>query len=169
MRCLELEICLLWHRTATCCFSYSSLLRFGVSFKWGQSSPRSCAPPPPPFSWYTGSLWTANMPCGFSSSLVVPADCASICACEYGKGASSRTPSERISIQRTRPDERGYRDSGRVMIAVSLVGYCRNNARRACRNWRIEFGCEDVGGYHAGERRDGMTRRWMVWLGVEAS
>ena len=54
-------------------------------------------------------------------------------------------------------------------MAVSRVGYCLSKALRACRNWSIEFGCEDVGGYNAGERRDGMTRRCIVCAGVDAS
>jgi hypothetical protein len=54
-------------------------------------------------------------------------------------------------------------------MAVSRVGYCRNSARSACRNWRIEVGCADEGEYSAGDRRDGNTTRCMVCGGVEAS
>jgi hypothetical protein len=67
------------------------------------------------------------------------------------------------------PEERGYSDDGRVRIAVSRVGCCLSSARRPCRNCRIELGCEEDDGYSAGERRDGITRRWIVFDGEEAS
>jgi hypothetical protein len=54
-------------------------------------------------------------------------------------------------------------------MAVRRVGYLRSSARRACRNCSIEVGCADEGGYSAGERRDGITTRWIVCDGVEAS
>lgn len=51
-----------------------------------------------------------------------------------GKGASSRTPSLRSSIHLVRPVDRGWRVKGRVISAVSCVGYLRRSALRACRN-----------------------------------
>ena len=49
------------------------------------------------------------------------------------------------------------------------MGYCRSSARSPCRNCSIELGCEDEDGYKAGESREGMTRRWVVSGGDEAS
>lgn len=54
-------------------------------------------------------------------------------------------------------------------MAVRREGYCLSSARRAWRNCRIELGWAEEGGYSAGEMREGMTRRWMVCDGVEAS
>lgn len=55
------------------------------------------------------------------------------------------------------------------MNAVSRLEYCLSSARSPCRNCSIELGCAEDDGYSAGERRDGMTRRWMVFSGEEAS
>jgi hypothetical protein len=79
------------------------------------------------------------------------------------------TPSERISIQRTRPEDLGYRVNGIVIMAVRRVWYCRSSARRAWRNWSMEVGWADEGEYNAGERRDGITTRWIVCDGVDSS
>jgi hypothetical protein len=54
-------------------------------------------------------------------------------------------------------------------MAVRRVKYCRSSARRACRNWSIEVGCADAEVYSAGERSDGITTRWIVCDGVDAS
>jgi hypothetical protein len=52
---------------------------------------------------------------------------------------------------------------------VSRVGYCLSSARKPCRNCSIELGCANDDGYSAGESREGMTRRWTVLTGDEAS
>jgi hypothetical protein len=54
-------------------------------------------------------------------------------------------------------------------MAVMRVGYCRRSARSACKNWRIELGCEEEGGYSAGEIREGITSRWIESGGEETS
>ena len=51
-----------------------------------------------------------------------------VVACE-GKGESSRTESERVSIQRVRPVVRGWRARGRERRTESCDGYFRRSAR----------------------------------------
>lgn len=78
---------------------------------------------------------------------------------ECGKGQSSITPSLRISIHRTRPEERGKRESGIVIMAVMRdVG----ELARPLSEWRngsTFSGSLTSGGYNVGLRNDGMTIR----------
>jgi len=90
-------------------------------------------PPPPPFSWNIGRRWIFSIPCGRSSCAVAAPEVTSA-SMRCGKGVNSNTPSLSISIHRTRPNERGYNSSGRVIRAVSWVGYCRSRLRKEWRN-----------------------------------
>lgn len=63
-----------------------------------------------------------------------------------GNGESSRTQSERVSIQRVRPVVRGWSVRGKVMRMESWDGYLRRSALRECRNERMRCGCEAVEG-----------------------
>lgn len=64
--------------------------------------------PPPPLSWKIGNRWILIIPWGSSSWAVAAPDVEDEpVSLEWGNGANSKTPSERISIQQTSPVERG--------------------------------------------------------------
>lgn len=112
-----------------------------------KSSPNPLvSPPPPPFSWNTGSRWIFSMPWGGSSCNVDALGAAFVAITVDEKGASSITPSLRSSIQRVKPVLRAWRVRGRVIIAVRFEEYLRRRARRAWRNWRRRCGLEACGG-----------------------
>jgi hypothetical protein len=77
------------------------------------------------------------------------------------------TPSLRSSIQRTRPEERGNKDRGRVTIAVTRVAYALSNAFNEWKNCNTYSGWQALGGYMVGLSKDGMTMRWMVFEALE--
>lgn len=79
-----------------------------------------------------------------------------------GNGVSSRTPSLSVSIHRVSPEVRGYRESGNVIMAVSLVEWLRRRARRPWRNCKTCSGTDAAYEYIAGERKLGITTRWTV-------
>lgn len=98
------------------------------------------------------------MPWGGSSWDVAAPDEAKESA-ECGKGQSSITPSLSSSTQRTRPDERGNRDNGRVIMAVTRAACALTNAFKEWRNWSTYAGWQASGGYMVGLSKDGMTMR----------
>lgn len=53
-------------------------------------------------------------------------------------------------------------------MAVNRVDWRRRRARRPCRNCKTQSGRHEIGGYRAGERSDGMRRRWTVFGGEDA-
>jgi hypothetical protein len=56
------------------------------------------------------------------------------------------TPSQRSSIQRMRPVERGWRERGRVRRRERRVGKRRRRERRVCRRGRRVCGLVAEGG-----------------------